>query len=107
MTSGTKLKSSRSSQSGKRKGGSRKKARRRRTVALAKLKDDFSRYLRLANEEEVVITRHGRPAGVLVGFKDEEAWIDYQVENHPEFLKRVAEAREALREGRGTPLDDV
>ena len=38
-----------------------------RTVALAEMKDDFSRYLRLASQGEIVITRHGRPAGVLIG----------------------------------------
>jgi prevent-host-death family protein len=76
-------------------------------VALAKVKDEFSRYLRLASDGEVVITRHGRPAGVLIGFEDEEAWIDYRIENHPEFLERVADARKALREGRGVPIEDV
>jgi prevent-host-death family protein len=76
-------------------------------VALAKVKDDFSRYLRLASEGEVVITRHGRPAGVLIGFEDEDAWIDYRIENHPEFLDRVAEARAAFRAGRGVRLEDV
>jgi prevent-host-death family protein len=76
-------------------------------VALAKVKDDFSRYLRLASEDEVVITRHGRPAGVLIGFANEEDWIDYQIENHPEFLERVASARKALSEGRGVPLEDL
>jgi prevent-host-death family protein len=76
-------------------------------VALAKVKDDLSRYLRLASEEEIVITRHGRPAGVLIGFEDEEAWIEYRLENHPQFLERVAEAREALREGRGVRLEDL
>ena len=76
-------------------------------MALAKVKDDFSRYLRLASEREIVITRHGRPAGVLIGFEDEEAWIDYRLENHPGFLERVAEAREALRAGRGVRLEDV
>jgi len=74
---------------------------------LAKVKDDFSRYLRLASEDEVVITRHGRPAGVLIGFASEDDWIDYQIENHPEFLERVADARKALREGRGVPLEDL
>ena len=76
-------------------------------MALAKVKDDFSRYLRLASEGEVVITKHGRPAGVLIGFANEEDWIDYQIENHPEFLERVASARKALREGRGVPFEDV
>jgi prevent-host-death family protein len=78
-----------------------------RKVALAKVKDDLSRYLRLASDEEIVITRHGRPAGVLIGFEDEEAWIDYRLENHPQFLERVAEARDALRAGKGVRLEDL
>ena len=61
----------------------------------------------MASREEVVITRHGRPAGGLIGFEDEEAWIDYRIENHPEFLERVVEARKALREGRGARLEDL
>jgi prevent-host-death family protein len=76
-------------------------------VALAKLKDDLSRYLRLARDRELVITRHGRPAGVLIGFENEEAWIDYQIENHPEFIERVAEARAALRQGQGIRLEEI
>ena len=76
-------------------------------VALAKVKDDLSRYLRLAADEEIVITRHGRPAGVLIGFESEESWFEYRLENHPEFLRRVAEARADLRAGRGVRLDDL
>ena len=76
-------------------------------MALAEVKDDLSKYLRLAAEEEIVITRHGRPAGVLIGFASEDDWFDYRLEHHPEFLRRVAEARTALREGRGVPLDDI
>jgi prevent-host-death family protein len=34
-----------------------------RHVALAEVKDDLSRFLRLAESEEIVITRHGKPAG--------------------------------------------
>jgi prevent-host-death family protein len=78
-----------------------------RKVALAKVKDDLSRYLRLASDEEIVITRHGRPAGVLIGFEDEEAWIDYRLENHPQFLERIAEARERLRAGKGVRIEDL
>jgi prevent-host-death family protein len=76
-------------------------------VALAEVKDDLSKYLRLAAEEEIVITRHGRPAGVLIGFASEDDWFDYRLEHHPECLHRIAEARTALREGRGVPLDDM
>jgi PHD/YefM family antitoxin component YafN of YafNO toxin-antitoxin module len=76
-------------------------------VALARVKDDLSRYLRLAQEQEIVITRHGQAAGVLIGFESEEDWFDYRVEHHPEFLRRVAEARAALRAGQGVALEDV
>ena len=76
-------------------------------MALAEVKDDLSKYLRLAANEEIVITRHGRPAGVLIGFKSEDDWFDYRIEHHPEFLRRVAEARAALRDGRGVRLEDL
>ncbi len=69
-----------------------------RQVALAEVKDDLSRFLRLAASEEIVITRHGKPAGLLIGFASEDDWFDYRLEHHPEFLRRVAEARAALRD---------
>jgi prevent-host-death family protein len=76
-------------------------------VALAKIKDDLSRYLRLAAGQEILITRHGRPAGVLIGFETEEDWFEYRLEHHPEFLRMVQEARAELRAGRGVRLEDL
>jgi prevent-host-death family protein len=78
-----------------------------KTVALAKVKDDLSSYLRRAEREEIVITRHGRPAGVLIGFETEDDWLDYRLEHNPEFLKRIADARAALGRGEGVRLEDV
>jgi prevent-host-death family protein len=76
-------------------------------VALAAVKDDFSHYLRLAESEEILITRHGKPAGILIGFDSEEAWFEYRLEHHPEFLARVSEARRSLAAGEGTRLEVV
>jgi prevent-host-death family protein len=76
-------------------------------VPLAEVKDDLSRYLREAAKGEIVITRHGKPAGVLIGFKSEDDWFDYRLENDPRFLDRVARARDSLRAGRGIKLEDV
>lgn len=76
-------------------------------VPLAEVKDDLSRYLRLAEEQEIVITRHGRPAGVLVGFRSDEDWFDYRLETDPRFLARVEQARASLRAGRGIRLEDL
>lgn len=84
-----------------------KKERRVQAVALARVKDDLSKYLRLATEEEIVITRHGRPAGVLIGFASDDDWFEYRLEHHPEFIRRVAEARTAIREGRGVLLEEL
>jgi prevent-host-death family protein len=76
-------------------------------VALARIKDSLSKYLRIAEREEVIITRHGKPAGVLIGFKSEDDWFEYRLENDSRFLERIAEAREALRRGKGIKLEDV
>jgi prevent-host-death family protein len=76
-------------------------------AALSDVKDDLSKYLRMAEKEGIIITRHGKPAGVLIGFADEDDWFDYCLENDPRFLKRIAEAREKLRAGQGARLEDV
>ena len=76
-------------------------------VPLSEVKDDLSRYLREAETQEIVITRHGKPAGVLIGFESEEDWFEYRLENDPRFLRRIEQARESLRAGRGVKLQDL
>lgn len=76
-------------------------------VALSEVKDGLSRFLKLAEKEEVIITRHGKPAGVLIGFQSEDDWFDYRLENDPRFLARVEAARSSLRAGRGVNLEDL
>ncbi|WP_247351403.1 MULTISPECIES: hypothetical protein [unclassified Bradyrhizobium] len=49
--------------------------------------------------QEIIITRHGKPAGVRVGFKSEEDWFEYRLEHDPRFLQRVEQARNSLRGG--------
>jgi prevent-host-death family protein len=76
-------------------------------VALSNVKDDLSKFLRLAEKEEIVITRHGKAAGVLIGFESEDDWFDYRLENDPRFLKRIEAARKSLQAGKGIRLEDV
>jgi len=76
-------------------------------VPLSEIKDDLSRFLREAETQEIVITRHGKPAGVLIGFESEDAWFDYRLENDPRFLQRIEQARNSLRAGRGVRLEDI
>ena len=77
-------------------------------VPLSEVKDHLSEYLRLAvDDEEIVITRHGKPAGVLIGFASDEDWFDYRLENDPRFLARITAARQSLREGKGVRMEDL
>lgn len=78
-----------------------------RTIALSEIKDQLSKYLRLAEKEEIVIMRHGKPAGVLIGFETEDDWFDYRLENDPRFLQRIASARQSLRAGKGIRIEDL
>ena len=76
-------------------------------VPLSEVKDDLSRYLREAEKQEIVITRHGKPAGVLIGFASEDDWLDYRLENDPRFLGRIGRARASLRAGRSSRLGEI
>ncbi len=76
-------------------------------VALSEVKDDLSKYLRMAAKEEVIITRHGKPAGILIGFESEDEWFEYRLEHDPAFLQRIERARQSLRAGRGVRLEDI
>ncbi len=76
-------------------------------VRLSEIKDDLSRYLREAETQEIVITRHGKPAGILIGFESEEDWFEYRLENDPRFLRRIEQARSSLHAGHGVRLEDL
>ena len=76
-------------------------------MTLAALRNDLARCLRLATRGDVVITRRGRPAGVLIGFADDGAWSDYRLESDPRFTARIAAARASIRAGRSRRLEDL
>ena len=76
-------------------------------IPMTKLKGNLAEYLRKAQKEEVLITRRGKPAGVLIGFSSEEDWFDFRLENDPRFIKRIAKARRDLDAGRGVRLEDI
>jgi len=70
-------------------------------VPLNELKDDLSRYLRMAEKQDIIITRHGVPAGILIGFEDSEDWWEELLLRDPRFRERVAQgARRPARRPR-------
>jgi len=78
-----------------------------RRVPLSEIQDDLSRFLREAEHEEIVITRNGKPAGMLIGFGSGDDWREYLVETDPRFLGRIERARKSLRSGRGARIEDI
>ena len=68
-----------------------------RRVPLSEIKQDVSRFLREADGREIIITRNGKPAGLLIGFASEDDWVDYRVENERRFLRRIEQARKSWR----------
>jgi hypothetical protein len=58
-------------------------------------------------KEAMLITRHGEPAGVVVGFESEDDWFEYRLKHDPWFLARIDAARRSVRAGRGVKLEDV
>lgn len=45
--------------------------------------------------------------GILIGFKSEDDWFDYRLENDPRFAKPIAAARSSQRAGKGVRLEDI
>jgi prevent-host-death family protein len=76
-------------------------------VPLSEVGEDLPRFLHEAETREIVITRDGRPAGVLIGFHSEDDWFDYGLERDPRFVRRIESARASLRAGRGKRLEET
>lgn len=78
-----------------------------KSAPLSEVKNELSKFLREAEKEEVVITRHGKAAGVLKGFASEDEWFEYRLLNDPRFLKRIEKARRDIRAGKGISIEEL
>jgi len=74
---------------------------------MSEAKNDICSIIREAEAEEVLITRHGKPAAVVIGFQNEDDWFDYKMEHDEKFLQRIARAREEIRQGRFVKLNEL
>jgi len=78
-----------------------------KTHTMTEAKNDICRIIREAEGEEVLITRHGKPAAVVIGLRNEDDWFDYRLEHDETFLRKVARARQEIGKGQYVPLDDL
>lgn len=78
-----------------------------KTCTITEAKNDICRIIREAETERVLITRHGRPAAVVIAFRDEDDWFDYRLECDERFLAKIAEARQEIRDGQFISLANL
>ncbi|MGG6264748.1 type II toxin-antitoxin system Phd/YefM family antitoxin [Leptolyngbya sp. AN03gr2] len=76
-------------------------------VTVSEVQSNFSEYLQLAEQEEILITRDGKPVGLLVGFEEDENLEDYRLESDSRFLRRIAKSRESVKAGNVVRLEDI
>lgn len=71
-------------------------------LSLAKIQ--LSRLVKeiVRREDEVVITRHGKPAAVLLNAEEYAAWKETQeIKASPTLMREIREGLRALQRGRG------
>ena len=67
-----------------------------KVVALAKAKNELSAYVEEAQRGRVLVTRHGRPAALIIGVEGEE-FEDLMTRSDPEFWRMIETRRSASK----------
>jgi prevent-host-death family protein len=85
-----------------------KRTRKKTTkVPLSEIKNNLSKFIRKAGSEDIVVTIHGRPAAVIIGFEDEDDWLDWLLLHDEAFMERMAESMRQYHGGEYVTLDAV
>ena len=77
------------------------------THTMTEAKNDICAIIREAEKDQVLITRHGKPAAVIIAFHDEDDWFDYRLEHDETFLRKIAKARAQIKKGEFVTLDEL
>jgi prevent-host-death family protein len=67
-----------------------------KVVALARVKNEFSTYVDAAQRDRVLVTRHGRPAALIIGVEGEQI-EDLLTRSDPEFWRMIEARRKNSR----------
>lgn len=76
-----------------------------RIASVANIKARFSEYLRSASRGPIVVTRSGKPVGVLLAMEDEEKLERTVLAYSPRLRSILGAARQRIREGGGVQHD--
>ena len=75
-----------------------------RFANVRELKNKTSEILRLAENEDVLVTSNGKPRAIIKGISEED-FEDYLLENNPKFLAALEKARQEYMELGGISID--
>ena len=67
-----------------------------KVVALGQAKNELSAYVDQAQHDRVLVTRHGKPAAIIIGVEGEE-FEDPMTRSDPEFWQMIETRRKASR----------
>jgi prevent-host-death family protein len=67
-----------------------------KVVALGQAKNELSAYVDRAQHERVLVTRHGKPAVLIIGVEGED-FEELMTRSDPEFWKMIEARRRASR----------
>lgn len=67
-----------------------------KVVALGKAKNEFSTYVEEAQHDRVLVTRHGRPAALIIGVEG-ETLEDLMTRSDSEFWEMIEARRKAAK----------
>ena len=67
-----------------------------KVVALGQAKNELSAYVDQAQHDRVLVTRHGKPAAIIIGVEGEE-FEDLVTRSDPEFWQMIETRRKASR----------
>lgn len=76
-------------------------------ASVADIKAHFSAYLRAATRGPVVVTRGGKPAGILLAIDDEEELERLVLAYSPRLQAILDAARQRMRTGAGIRHEDL
>ena len=77
------------------------------TIApVAKVKAQFSAYIKAFSDGPVIVTRHGKPVAVLLSVTDEEELERLVLAYTPRFQTMLENAREQVRQEQGIEHDE-
>jgi prevent-host-death family protein len=67
-----------------------------KVVALGQAKNALSAYVDQAQHDRVLVTRHGKPAAIIIGVEGEE-FEDLMTRSDPEFWQMIESRRKASK----------